>query len=165
MKDLNLNGHVVHVNDDGLISLTDMWKASGQKNEHRPNLFVRTDKVKEFVKALESKAQKCALTVSKGGKHPGTWGHKLLAYKYASWIDPVFEVGAYTVLDKYFSGDLVSKEDFMRDLHEFTLDERYSRKLGSYHAKGLCQRKQELTELQKRHKKLLDDIQIQLNFK
>ena len=166
MKDLKLNGHVVHVNDDGFVSLTDMWKASGGNNRNRPKYFLENDKTVAFIKALSAEGGNPPLVSSKGGNsRGGTWGHKLLAYKYASWIDPVFEVGAYTVLDQYFSGDLVRKDLVWQDLHEFVLDERHSKELGRFHGKGLCQRKQELTALQKRHKKLLEDIQVQLNFK
>ena len=165
MKDLKLNGHVVHVNDDGFVSLTDMWRASGGKSKHQAGKYITNDSTQSFITALEAKTGYPVLRTTKGGKAPGTWGHKLLAYKYASWIDPVFEVGAYTVLDQYFSGDLVRKDLVWQDLHEFVLDERHSKELGRFHGKGLCQRKQELTALQKRHKKLLEDIQVQLNFK
>lgn len=158
MNDLTLCGHIVRVNDDGFVSLTDMWHASGGKNQHRPNLFLRNDRVRDFIQSLESKVQKCALTILKGGRTPGTWAHKLLAYKYASWIDPEFEVGTYTVLDSYFTGDLISKDSW-QVLHQFLLDDRLSKDLGSFHGKGLNQRRLEKTELQQRHEKLLEKYQ------
>ena len=161
MKNLMLCDQTVRVDDDGFVSLTDMWKASGQRNEHRPNLFLRNEKVSDFTKALETKAQKCALRILKGGATPGTWAHKLVAYKYASWIDPVFEVGAYTVLDKFFSGDLVSKDGW-KALHDYVIDERFSKAMGSYHGKGLSNRRRELTDLQKRHLELIEEFQMQL---
>lgn len=154
MKNLELCGQTVRVDDQGFVSLTDMWKASGKKGQHVPAKFLRNEKVKDFVWSLKSKVQKCPLAISKGGSNSGTWGHKLLAYKYAGWIDPVFEVGAYTVLDKFFSGELVHKDGWQA-LHDFVIEERCSKKLGSFHGKGLSQRRKEITGLKERHQELL----------
>lgn len=161
MNNLMLCDQTVRVDDNGLVCLTDMWKASGKKGQHAPALFLRNDKVKDFIQSLEAKVQKCTLSILKGGKTPGTWAHKLVAYKYASWIDPVFEVGAYTVLDKFFSGDLVHKGGWDA-LHDVVMDERLSKERGTYHGKGLAQRRAEKALLKERHRQLLQTFQLAL---
>ena len=73
MKDFTLCGHTVHINDDGFVSLTDMWQASGGKNQHRPNLFLRNDKVWIFPVTGKQSTKMC-FDNSKGQKnswHPG----------------------------------------------------------------------------------------------
>ncbi|WP_257294473.1 KilA-N domain-containing protein [Endozoicomonas sp. YOMI1] len=158
MKNLTLCGQIVRVNDDGFVSLTDMWKASGEANKTRPKYFLENEQTKAFVEALKCKGGIPPLTIIKGGKTAGTWADKLVAYKYAGWIDPDFEVGTYTVLDKYFSGELTSKDSWQA-LHDFVIDERCSRKMGAFHGKGLARRRSEKTELQQRHEKLLEEYQ------
>ena len=167
MQNLMLCEQAVRVDDDGFVSLTDMWKASGGKKKNRPGYFLENEKTIAFLEALNDKggileAGNPASRIVKGGKHQGTWAHKLVAYKYASWIDPVFEVGAYTVLDKFFSGDLISKDGW-KALHDYVIDERFSKAMGSFHGKGLSKRRRELTELQKEHLKLIDEFQLQLH--
>ena len=118
MNDLVLFDTKVKVNEDGMISLTDMWKSAKNKakedqaflagrdiNNIRPAQFMRQDHVERFLSELS----KCGLkTHLKTGRGNGgeTYAHKLLAYKYAAFIDPAFEVGVYTVLDQYFTGKL-----------------------------------------------------------
>ena len=162
MKDLTLCGHIVRINDEGFVSLTDMWKASGGKRSKEPGKFLSRKDAKDYIAELNTQ-NLGGLKILKGRHHGGTWACKYIAYKYASWIDKAFEVGAYKVLDSYFSGNLV--QNFIwQDLHEFVLDERYSRQLGSFHGKGLARRRQELTDLQKRHQQLLAEFQIKLKF-
>ena len=163
MKNLTLCDRTVRINDDGMVSLTDMWRASGQANKSRPKYFLENDKTKAFIEALSAKGGNPPLMTVKGGsQESGTWAHKLVAYKYASWIDPIFEVGAYTVLDKFFAGELEHKEPDWQALHDFVLDERFSRKLGKFHGKGLAQRRVDLLKLKERHVQLLKEFQYQL---
>ena len=159
MKNLVLNGHAVHVDDDGFISLTDMWKASGSNPRHKPSLFTSNATTKKFIDSLNLKVGIPTFKILKG-RQGGTWGHKLLAYKFASWIDPVFEVGAYSVLDSFFSGKLVqTRTEAMFNLLE---DEERSENKGSFHGRGLNRRKREKGKLNERRKKLLSDIQPEL---
>ena len=162
MKNLMLCEKKVRIDDDGFVSLTDMWKASGEANKTRPKYFLKNDQTESFVMALATKGGISPLKKIKGGKSPGTWAHKLVAYKYAGWIDPVFEVGVYKVLDAYFSGELVDRDGW-KALHEYVIDERFSKAMGSFHGKGLSKRRRELTKLQKEHLKLIDEFQLQLH--
>lgn len=157
MKDLTLCGHTVRVNDDGFVSLTDMWKASGSKQAKEPRKFLKLKDSVEYIKEL-NRQNLGGLEVIKGRHNSGTWACKYIAYKYASWIDKAFEVGAYKVLDGFFAGELLHKDSW-KALHQFVVDERYSRKMGAFHGKGLARRRSEKTELQQRHEKLLEEYQ------
>ncbi len=161
MKNLELCGHNVRVNDDDFVCLTDMWKASGGKSKHLAGKFINNESTQGFIHALELKTGYPVLKTIKGGRSAGTWADKLVAYKYAGWIDPDFEVGTYTVLEKFFSGELVHQGGWDA-LHDYVIDERYSKKLGSFHGKGLSHRRKEISELKARHRQLLEEFQMQL---
>jgi hypothetical protein len=47
----------------------------------------------------------------------GTFAHKLIAYKYAAFLDSDFEAGAFIILDKFFTGELQRKSDLVADLN------------------------------------------------
>ena len=164
MKDLTLCGHIVRVNDDGFVSLTDMWKASGETNKSRPKYFLENEQTKAFIKALSAKGGNPPLTVIKGGKAAGTWADKLIAYKYAGWIDPVFEVGTYEVLDKYFSGELIHMDSW-HELHQFAVKDSISKYLGSFHGHGLAKRKYEKLRHAIEEQRLLNKYQHILPFR
>ena len=135
MKTVTLCDMPVRINEQGMVSLTDMWKASGKENKKQPALFLANDGTSEFIRVLDGKLGNPSLRKNRGGRTSGTWGQKLLAYKYASWIDPEFEVGVYTVLDKFFTGELIVRPQ--QELHDFALKARLSKEHGSFHGKGL----------------------------
>ncbi len=163
MKELTLCHKAVRVDADGLISLTDMWKASGGNADDKPALFLRSAKVKAYIAALEGKVQKCTLRKKRGGTEAGTWAEKLIAYKYAGWINPEFEVGAYMVLDAYFSGQLVPAQSAMQQLinaQAAMLDyTRYS----SFHGRGLNQCRGRRQELQEQIDSAMSKCQLRLS--
>jgi hypothetical protein len=79
-----------------MVNATDMIRAFPVK---RMNNFLRQKQTKEFIEALESDALKSATVIKQGGSEQGTWMHKLLAYKFAGWLDPKFELFVYKVFD------------------------------------------------------------------
>ncbi len=152
----------VRIDQDGMVSLTDMWKASGKANKKQPSLFLANDGTAAFIEVLNAKLGFPSLRKSRGGSDAGTWADKLLAYKYAAWIDPEFEVGVYTVLDKFFSGELVVNP--FQELHDHVLRVKISEQLGSFHGKGLSQRRMEKLDLDREGRKLVKRYQLQLTF-
>ena len=104
---VSVNGVSVRVDGEGRYSLNDLHAAAvanGEATEsQRPSNFLRNAQIKRFIKALEAKAQKCALeqiqplNVINGGDCPGVWGVELLAIRYAAWIKPEFEIEVYEV--------------------------------------------------------------------
>ncbi len=150
----------VRIDDDDYISLTDMWKASGGDGKDQVQKFLINETTKNFISTLDSNTGIRSLRIQRGGSKPGTWAHKLVAYKYASWISPEFEIGTYGVLDKYFSGELVQGP--FHQLHDHLKRTIESEDKGSFHGKGLSDRKKEKKELHDEGIKLLEISQRKL---
>lgn len=77
--------------DHRLINLSQMAKPFGRE----PANFLRTKTAKAFIKQLSQSVnlQTGRLVIRQnGGKNPGTWGHELLALKFAGWLSPAFEL-------------------------------------------------------------------------
>ena len=98
MKTVTLCDMPVRVDEQGLISLTDMWKASGGLRAKEPAKFFELKDTQEFLSEVNTQNLGC-LKKKRGRFGGGTWASKFIAYKYASWIDKVFEVGVYKILD------------------------------------------------------------------
>jgi hypothetical protein len=90
------------------VNATDMAKVY----KKRPVDFLKLDSTKAFIDAIKSDVSQNHIgpisdnqivTTIKGGRHgnksQGTWMCKLLAYKFAAWLDPKFEVFIYKVFD------------------------------------------------------------------
>jgi hypothetical protein len=92
--------------DSDMVNATDMARIY----KKRPIDFLKLDSTKAFIDALESDVSQNHIddfqivTTIKGGrqdgKSQGTWMCKLLAYKFASWLDPKFEVFIYRVFNE-----------------------------------------------------------------
>ncbi|WP_330927075.1 KilA-N domain-containing protein [Candidatus Sororendozoicomonas aggregata] len=162
MQMVELFNSPVRIDQDGMVSLTDMWKASGSAKNNRPNYFLENDKTSAFIDVL-SKAGNPAFRKTRG-KHGGTWGDKLLAYKYAAWIDPEFEVGVYRVLDKFFSGELVETINPFQALHDHVLQVKVSEQIGSFHGQGLAKRRWDKKRLEQQTNELRKRYQLELTF-
>lgn len=80
---------------DGLYSLNDLHKASGNDPKHRPNQFVRLDITQDLINEIQSEnstAQICALRSINGGANRGTYACEELILSYAMWISPKFHL-------------------------------------------------------------------------
>jgi hypothetical protein len=89
-----------------MINATDMLKAFPEK---KMNNFLRTKQTKEFIEALQENALKSVIQV-KTGNTGGTWMHKLLAYKFAAWLSPEFELFVYSTFDKFMKEKFESQQ-------------------------------------------------------
>ena len=71
--------------NDGLYSLTDIWKASGLGNDKKPAQWLRWKPAKEFVnyisQSVDTHLEKHVKIVRGGGK-PGTFAHWQIALAY-----------------------------------------------------------------------------------
>lgn len=111
------------------INATDMLKAFPEK---RMNNFLRLEQTKLFIKSMESDTLFSAskiLVVQKGGINQGTWMHKLLAYKFAAWLNPEFELFVYSVFDKFMKEKFENQQrqlDYFWDKED--RDDIYKRK-------------------------------------
>lgn len=128
MKELTLFNTPVRINNDGMICLTDIWQIaknrvdsgdskflSGRDIESiRPSRFIKNAEVKLFINELSKWDSGSHLKAARGNGG-GTYGSRFVAYKYAAYIDPAFEVGVYKVVDKYFSGEMVTIASYMAE--------------------------------------------------
>ncbi|WP_419833680.1 KilA-N domain-containing protein [Endozoicomonas atrinae] len=161
MKQVELCGQMVRVDEAGLISLTDMWKASGGDNNKRPSFFIENAGTQEYMRSLE-KAGFPAFKKSQG-KNGGTWGCKFLAYDYAAWIDPDFKFGVYKVLDKFFAGELQPAISPMDQLNAVVLKERSSLAKAKVASEWMHDRKREKKKLADEAKKAIEELQQSLD--
>ncbi|MCW7442818.1 KilA-N domain-containing protein [Escherichia coli] len=53
MKSLTLFNQPIRIGEDGMICLTDMWKASGKSESESPYHYLRNKQTKEFLAELE----------------------------------------------------------------------------------------------------------------
>lgn len=89
-----------------MVNATQMAAIFGKKVNH----FMENDATKNFIKACLKRANKTGITVLSGIKNEedlvnsrkksGTWMHRILALKFAAWLDPDFEVWVFETIDK-----------------------------------------------------------------
>jgi hypothetical protein len=103
--------------DNEIINATDMIKAYPKK---RMSDFLKLDGTKDFIDLLESENKKSriteyqVLTIIKGNfsdnRKQGTWMHKLLALKFAAWLEPKFELFVFMTFDKAIKDKMTSQQ-------------------------------------------------------
>ncbi|WP_065237939.1 KilA-N domain-containing protein [Gallibacterium genomosp. 3] len=94
---------------DNLYSLTDLHKASGGDEKHKPVLFLRLDQTKDLISEIQNdKVHICTLPVKtvRGGRNPSTYACKELVIAYAAWISPAFHL----VVLRAFLNQIESKQ-------------------------------------------------------
>jgi hypothetical protein len=111
--------------DNEVVNTTDMAKPYNK----RPVDFLRLDSTLAFIEAYKTTVSQkhtdenqLVRTVN-GGKSPGTWMSKILAYKFAAWLDPKFEVFVFSVfneaIEKYKKESKEKLENQQRQLDYF----------------------------------------------
>lgn len=90
-----------------MINATEMAKVFGK----RIDVFLKSDHAKAFIKVLEftpngvnSNYLKPDEIVKKNHRY-GTYFHEILALKFASWLDPKFEVWVYSKIKEVLYGN------------------------------------------------------------
>jgi hypothetical protein len=94
--------------DTEMIRATDMLKAyPGIKM----NDFFKLDSTKAFIALLKSTTVN-PIRIVRGGdpSKQGTWMHKLLAYKFAAWLSPEFELFVYNIFDKAIQNQMTDQQ-------------------------------------------------------
>ncbi|MEZ4884975.1 MAG: KilA-N domain-containing protein [Chitinophagales bacterium] len=76
-----------------MVNATEMAKPFGK----RPSKFLEIAEVKEYIKNLEQKSdvRQAVITIRgkfKDGRPQGTWMHKILALRFAQWLDVCFAI-------------------------------------------------------------------------
>lgn len=77
---------------ENLYSLNDLHLASGGKEKHRPNQFIRLDTTKELIAEIESETPNVHAVKTIRGTQGGTYVCEELVLSYAMWISPKFHL-------------------------------------------------------------------------
>lgn len=112
---LNYNGHVITDKGD-MLSLTDMWKATGSDQSKRPVEWLRGEQAQRFITFMAEdlgmgevgKSHFGLVTVSKGGASGGaTHAHWQVAFAYAKYLSPEFHMWCNSVVRERMEGKSV----------------------------------------------------------
>ncbi len=93
-------------NDNVMVNATQMAKIFGKEVTH----FLENDGTQKFINSCLKTRNSEFLGVPKredlvfGKQKSGTWMHRILALKFAAWLDPDFEVWVFMTIDKIILG-------------------------------------------------------------
>ena len=113
MKELQVRGRTVRSDENGLVCLTDIWKAAGFSVNQKPGQWQGHDSTKRLMIALldrigaenpnSKKISIKTIYCAKGAA--GTFAHPVLACAYAGYLSPKLEVEVREVWLRYRAGD------------------------------------------------------------
>jgi len=95
-----------------MINATEMAKVYGKQ----VNEFMSNEKTKEFVKEALKNGNSRFLGIEKESdlfysrQNVGTFMHRVLALKFAAWLNPAFELWVYSTIEKILFGKYVERE-------------------------------------------------------
>ena len=84
---------------DGLYSLNDLHKASGNARKHQPANFMRVESTMALITEIHSTDLRSATNTVNGGLNRGTYVCRELVYAYAMWISPKFHLAVIRAFD------------------------------------------------------------------
>ncbi len=93
---------------NGLYSLNDLHKASGNFNKHRPKYWLANVQTQELVQEI-TEGGITPTQVKQGGTNQGTWVCKELVYAYAMWISAKFHLQVIRAFDAIQSPQIIEK--------------------------------------------------------
>lgn len=115
----NYNGQEIEFDPSSsalMVNATEMAKVFGK----RVDVFLKTEPTKEFIKLLEfTPVGGNSRPLQKGeiirtNHRTGTWMHRILALKFAAWLDPKFELWVYQTIDEILFGAYRRMEESLR---------------------------------------------------
>ena len=96
------------IENDVMINATEMARSYGKNKQ--PYEWIRSQGFKEYIEALLEPGifrYEDVVCIVKGGSHNGirggTWFHRLVAIRYAQWLDPRFAVWVDMKIDEIIS--------------------------------------------------------------
>lgn len=91
---------------NGLYSLNDLHKASGNEKRHEPYQFMRNQETQALITAIEQDGSIAYNTIN-GGHHRGTYACRELVYRYAMWISAQFSLMVIRAFDRMTKGETI----------------------------------------------------------
>jgi hypothetical protein len=116
MKELTILGKGIRMNDNELVSLTDLWKAAGGNNVQRPSLWVKHEGAMSFMLAVAKKLNVATgyVCASKPGRFGGgTWAHWQIALAYAKYLSPELHMAVNEVFKQFMEADTALAESVL----------------------------------------------------
>lgn len=90
--------------------------------DKRIDFFLKSENTKSFINVLEftpfggnSTPLKPENIIKTRGQS-GTWMHRILALKFAAWLDPRFELWVFTTIDRILIGDLTEMKEYKEEV-------------------------------------------------
>lgn len=100
-----------------MVNATEMANLFGKKVTH----FLENEGTKKFINSCLNSRNSDYITVLSvqdlyiSNQKTGTWMHRILALKFAAWLDSDFEVWVYTTIDELLFGSLRQRDLILRD--------------------------------------------------
>ena len=117
-----MRGRTIRTDENGLVSLTDIWSAAGFKVNQRPFDWWRLPSSKRLAEALleritgksrNPKIRASAIYSSRSGANGGVYAHPILACAYAGYLSPKLEVEVREVWLRYRGGDATLADEIL----------------------------------------------------
>lgn len=123
VKKFTYNGSMVEFeikNENVKVNATEMAKIFGKQVE----VFMRSGTTKNFIdECLKSENSRFLgiekeedLVVSK--QRSGTWMHRVLALKFAAWLNPAFELWVYRTIDDLLFNNKLRQKNYFKEKRE-----------------------------------------------
>lgn len=125
-----------------MVNATQMAKIFGKRVDH----FLKSDHANEFINILEltpfggSSTPLAREEIIKTVNGVSTWMHRILALKFAAWLDPAFELWVYTTIDKILLSHY-------QELKQATIEKLQAQKELQIRKTKLIERNPELAEI------------------
>lgn len=100
-------------NENVMVNATQMAKIFGRDLFQ----FTKSDNTKAFIKSCLKPANAGLLGIKNkddlitSKQKSGTWMHRILALKFAAWLDPAFELWVYCTIDRIILGNFKDLKD------------------------------------------------------
>jgi len=98
-----------------MVNATQMAKIFGKKIEN----FTRIETTQNFISSCLKNANKRYLGIEKeedlikSKQKSGTWMHRILALKFAAWLDPAFELWIFLTIDQILFGESIKYKQIL----------------------------------------------------
>lgn len=121
---LVLRGKPIATDENGYLSLTDMWRVAGEPKHKKPSEWFRILAVKELIAALTAKLNmgtahnKNPINARRGRRQGGTFAQPVLALAYAEYLSPELGVEVREIALRVYAGDVSVLDEFKRTYSE-----------------------------------------------